>query len=162
MFNFDYEIPNFNQPNNENMNKVLFFLFLILLSCNKNDNISVVKKEVKDFDGNVYDTVVIGTQVWLVQDLKVTHYQNGDPIPNVTDGTNWSSLTSGAYCDYDNAPSNSTIYGKLYNWFTVRDSRNICPSGWHVPTDAEWETLINHLGGSEVAGCKLKEQGTEH
>ena len=117
---------------------------------------------VIDIDGNGYDTVHIGTQIWLKQNLKTTHYRNGDPIPNVTDGTAWSSLTTGAYCNYDNDENNSTTYGRLYNWFAVGDSRNIAPTGWHVPTDAEWTTLTTYLGGESVAGGKLKEAGYTH
>ena len=117
---------------------------------------------VTDIDGNVYHTVTIGTQVWMVENLKVTHYRNGDPIPNVTDNTAWSNITTGAYCNYNNDANNVTIYDRLYNWFTVNDSRNIAPTGWHVPTDAEWTTLTTFLGGASIAGGKLKETGTTH
>jgi uncharacterized protein (TIGR02145 family) len=117
---------------------------------------------VTDIDGNIYNTVAIGTQVWMVENLKTTKYRNGDPIPNVTENIEWSNLTTGAYCDYDNTPGNSVTYGKLYNWFAVNDSRNIAPTGWHVPSDAEWTILTSFLGGEEVAGGKLKETGTTH
>lgn len=117
---------------------------------------------VTDFDGNVYHTVTIGTQVWMVEDLKVTHYRNGDPIPNETDGPTWIGLSTGAYCDYNNDPNNSTTYGRLYNWFAVTDSRYIAPAGWHIPSYTEWSTLIAYLGGSSTAGGKLKEAGTTH
>jgi len=117
---------------------------------------------VIDIDGNVYDTVHIGTQIWLKQNLKTTHYRNGDPIPNVTDGMEWRNLTTGAYCNYNNDANNSTTYGRLYNGYAVSDSRNIAPAGWHVATDAEWTTLITYLGGVGVAGGKLKEAGYTH
>jgi len=117
---------------------------------------------VTDADGNTYNTVTIGTQCWMVENLKTTHYRNGDPIPNVTDGTAWSNLTTGAYCNYDNDANNSTTYGRLYNWYAVGDSRNIAPTGWHVATDAEWTTLTDYLGGEDVAGGKLKEAGYTH
>jgi uncharacterized protein (TIGR02145 family) len=117
---------------------------------------------ITDIDGNYYHAVTIGTQVWLVENLKVTRYRNGNPIPNVTGDVNWSGLTSGAYCDYNNNPGNDTIYGRLYNWYAVVDNRNIAPSGWHVPTDAEWTTLATYLGGEGLAGGKLKETGTIH
>jgi uncharacterized protein (TIGR02145 family) len=116
---------------------------------------------VKDIDGNFYHTVAIGTQVWMVEDLKVTHYRNGDPIPNVTDNTQWSNQKTGAYCDYDNKPGNSITYGKLYTGYAVQDIRNIAPNGWHVPNDDEWGKLIQYLKGGNVAG-KLKETGTTH
>ena len=117
---------------------------------------------VTDADGNVYHPVTIGTQVWLVENLKTTHYRNGDPISNVTDDTEWSNLTTGAYCSYNNQDSLAAIYGQLYNWYAVTDSRKLTPSGWHVPTDAEWTTLENYLGGINIAGGKLKESGTTH
>jgi uncharacterized protein (TIGR02145 family) len=117
---------------------------------------------VTDIDGNVYYTVTIGTQVWMVENLKTTKYRNGEAIPNVTDATSWNNLTTGAYCNYDNNSGNSTTFGRLYNWYAVNDSRNIAPYGWHVPTDAECTTLTTYLGGESVAGGKLKEAGTSH
>ena len=115
-----------------------------------------------DLDNNNYPTVQIGTQTWMAENLKTTKYRNGNPIPNVTDSAQWATLTTGAYCDYKNTPSNSITYGKLYNFHTVADSRNLCPTGWHVPTDAEWTTLVTYLGVYTVAGGKLKETGTTH
>ena len=100
---------------------------------------------VTDYDGNVYNTVVIGTQTWMVENLKVTHYRNGAAIANVIDNTAWTVLNTGAYCWYSNNVSNKGTYGALYNWFTVADSRNIAPTGWHIPTDAEWTTMENYL-----------------
>ncbi len=118
---------------------------------------------VTDIDGNVYNTVTIGTQVWMVENLKTTKYRNGDPIPNVTVDATWGGLTTGAYCWYNNdAATYKATYGALYNWYAVADSRNIAPAGWHVPTDAEWTTLTTYLGGENVAGDKLKEVGTAH
>ena len=107
----------------------------------------------------------------MLENLRVTHYRNGDPIPIVTDAGEWSGLTSGAYCDYDNNPANVETYGRLYNWYAVDDSRGIAPEGWHVPTDDEWKQLEKHLGMSQVdadatgdrgtnEGGKLKEIGT--
>lgn len=117
---------------------------------------------VTDVDGNVYNTVIIGTQLWMVENLKVTHFRNGDAIPNVTDATTWSNLTTGAYCDYANTPANSNDYGKIYNFYAVSDSRNICPTGWHVPSDAEWSVLTNYYSGESIAGASLKETGYSH
>ena len=116
---------------------------------------------VTDYDGNVYDTVHIGTQVWMKQNLKTTHYKNGTIISNVIDSIAWTTLATGAYCDYNNTPANSTTYGRLYNWYAV-NTGNICPTGWHVPTDAEWTTLTTYLGGENIAGGKLKEVGLSH
>jgi len=115
---------------------------------------------VTDVDGNVYHTVTIGSQTWMIENLKVTHYRDGTAIPNVTSATTWTGLSTGAYCDYNNTPSNSNTYGKLYNWFAVSDSRKLAPVGWHVPTNPEWTTLLNYLGGVSLAGGKLKEIGT--
>lgn len=117
---------------------------------------------VTDIDGNVYNTVTIGSQCWMVENLNVSRYRNGDAIPNVTNNPQWSSYTQGAYCNYNNTDSISTIYGRLYNWYAVNDSRGLAPLGWHVGTDAEWSTLINFLGGGSIAGGKLKEVGTTH
>jgi uncharacterized protein (TIGR02145 family) len=128
---------------------------------------------VTDIDGNVYQTVKIGGQWWMAENLKVTHYRNGEAIPNITSNSEWAGLSSGAYCAYDNNNSNIATYGLLYNWYTVVDSRNIAPAGWHVPTDEEWKQLEIYLGMSQSdadkpglrgsdEGGKLKETGTAH
>ena len=111
---------------------------------------------VTDFDGNVYNTITIGTQIWMKENLKTTHYRNGVNIPQVTDATQWANLTAGAWCNFGNLPDNDAIYGKLYNWYAVNDARGLAPQGWHIPTDAEWATLTNFLGGESVAGGKMK------
>ncbi len=142
--------------------RLLQFLCIgILISCEDWD----LKKQdytVTDIDGNVYHTVKIGTQTWMVENLKTTRYRNGDTIPNVTDNTAWYNLTTGAYCNHSNNASIATTYGRLYNWHAVNDSRKIAPVGWHVPSDNDWIILVNYLGGSIVAGGKLKEAGTAH
>jgi len=117
---------------------------------------------VTDIDGNVYKTISIGTQNWMAENLKVTHYRNGDPIPEVPDSTTWETITSGAYSNFDNNPNIGAVYGKLYNWYTINDSRNIAPMGWHVSTDLDWVQLTLYLGGDSIAGDKLKEVGTNH
>lgn len=125
--------------------------------------IELEKEEtVTDIDGNVYHTVKIGTQVWLKENLKTIHYRNGDPIPMISDYNTWQGLSTGAYCNYNNDTTNSTIYGCLYNYYSVVDSRNICPIGWHVPSFAEWSKLTSYLGGTNVAGGKMKEVGSTH
>jgi len=142
---------------------VLIAFFPIALGCKK-DNKNPVASDpnvCKDIDGNTYRTVQIGNQLWMAENLKVTHYRNGDAIPNVTDNAEWLNLTTGACCSYDNNSSNASTYGYLYNWFTVNDGRYIAPAGWHVPTDAEWQILVDYLGGNSVAG-KLREAGTNH
>jgi uncharacterized protein (TIGR02145 family) len=139
---------------------------VILANCKKDDSVksfvdhSGEKGSVTDVDGNVYKTIGIGSQIWMAENLKVTNYRNGAPIDNVTDYTAWNSLTSGAYSSYDNNDGNIAVYGLLYNWYAVTDSRNIAPQGWHIPTRDEFDTLSNWLGGELVAGGKLKESGT--
>jgi len=130
-------------------------LILATSSCKKDDSIN----QITDFDGNVYHAVTIGTQVWMVENLKVTHYRNGDLIPNVTNNSEWNNVTTGAYRDYEDNPDNSIKYGKLYNFFTITDSRQLCPAGWHVPTDDEWRVLREYCGS---CGGVLKEAGTEN
>ena len=119
---------------------------------------------VRDIDGSEYKTIVIGNQTWMAENLRVTHYRNGDPIPNVTGNEEWSRLTTGAYCNYNNTTNPDTIatYGRLYNWYAAIDSRKIAPEGWRVATAEDWDTLVNYLGGYRVAGRKLKEAGGFH
>lgn len=117
---------------------------------------------VTDIDGNSYLTIGIGGKWWMAENLKVTHYRNGDAIPNVTDDNAWSELNTGAYCSYDNDAANAQTYGYLYNWYTVNNSSSLAPEGWHVPSDAEWQTLVDYLGGNDIAGGKLKQTGTTH
>ena len=123
--------------------------------------LEVPGETVTDIDGNVYHTVVIGSQTWMFENLKVTHYRNGDAIPQVTG--DWGALTTGACCWYiDDRATYMPHYGALYNWYAVSDPRNICPAGWHVPTTADWNKLFGTLGGVDTAGCKLKENGYMH
>ena len=116
---------------------------------------------VTDIDGNVYQTVKIGDQWWLAENLKVTHYRNGEAIPNVTDANEWYNLTTGAYCEYDNNSANVETYGLLYNWDAVSDIRNIAPEGWHVPTDEEWKQLEMYLGMSQAEADDTGWRGTD-
>jgi len=135
------------------------FLFInltifIFISCQKN--------YVKDIDGNKYKIIKIGDQIWMAENLRVTRYNNGDPIPEVTDNQEWSNLKTGAYCNYNNNDSLGNIYGRLYNWYAIIDSRGIAPKGWRIPTTEDLMKLISYLGGDSVTGGKLKERGTTH
>jgi len=103
--------------------------------------------------------VTIGTQTWMDHNLQVTQYSNGDPIPQVTTAQ-MSSLTTGAWCYYNDDPATGPVYGKLYNWYAVHDPRGLAPLHWHVPSSSEWATLYNFLGGINIAGGKLKKRGT--
>jgi uncharacterized protein (TIGR02145 family) len=117
---------------------------------------------VMDVDGNHYNTVTIGNQVWLQENLRVTLFNNWTPVHLVSDNTEWSSLITSGYCWYNNEElTNRQPYGALYNWDAV-NSGNLCPVGWHVPSASEWEILIGYLGGNAIAGGRLKESGTEH
>lgn len=107
---------------------------------------------VMDVDGNNYKTVILGKQEWMMDNLKVTKYRNGNPIPHIQDSTVWNAWNNGAFVFY----KNDTKHGVLYNWMAVTEQRGICPTGWHVPTNVEWDTLAKFLGGNEVAGGKMK------
>jgi uncharacterized protein (TIGR02145 family) len=134
-----------------------------------------IEGSVVDQDGNTYATIVIGTQEWMAENLRTTTYRNGDPIPNVTDNTQWQGLTTGAWAHYNHDSQYENPYGKLYNGYAVNDPRNVCPVGWHVPSEAEWNTLIGYLdpdynpeasgGGmphSSTAGGVMKSTGTQY
>lgn len=126
-------------------------------------NPSVTYGTMTDQDGNVYKTVTIGTQTWMAENLRTTKYNDGTAIPNVTDNDQWSGLSTGAYCNYNNTINTDTIatYGRLYNWDAVKTGK-LAPKGWHVPSDAEWTQLTDYIGGLSVAGGKLIEIGTTH
>lgn len=139
---------------------ITIMLFVILSGCNKYEgNINTVR----DIEGNVYKTVMIGTQVWMAENLKVTKYNDGTPVPLVTNSTSWSNSTFQGYCWYNNNEAAlGKIFGGLYNYFALSTARQICPDGWHVPSETEWEALIIYLGGDSIAGGKLKEADTIH
>jgi uncharacterized protein (TIGR02145 family) len=111
---------------------------------------------VTDIDGNTYETVKIGTQIWMKENLKSSRYGDGSPIPTGLSDSEWSKTNSGAYAIYDNDQANKNKYGKLYNWYAVTDRRGLCPANWHVPSDKEWNILEYFLGGKDVAGGKMK------
>lgn len=115
---------------------------------------------ITDVEGNVYHTISIGTQIWMVENLKTTKYRNGETIRKITADSDWNSNTTSAYCWYNNDSTKRATYGALYNWYAVNDIRKIAPVGWHVPSNDEWAILIDYLGGEWVAGDKLKEAGT--
>ncbi len=135
----------------------IFIAIILVIGCSKQDTVT-------DIDGNVYQTIQIGNQVWMAENLKVTHYRDGTSIQYVqnelTEPDVWETLTTGAYCYYDDSQSNQTTYGNLYNWYAVADSRNIAPEGWHVPTDAEWKELEMALGMSQSEADDAGYRGT--
>ncbi len=131
---------------------IIFFTAFILNGCKKNkDEITVT-----DSDGNLYHTVTIGSQVWFVENLKTTKYNEGTSIPNIITPNDWVSINSAGYCWYNNDPAaNKEPYGALYN-FPAMSTGKLCPVGWHVPDNNEWTSLIGHLGGDSISYKKLK------
>lgn len=153
------------------MKRVTIFIIMIAtislfftMNCKKDDNNNNDNPEgtVTDIDGNVYHTVKIGSQVWMVENLRTTRLNDGSKILLVTDDDQWEELlNTPGFCFYNNNANNDIIYGKLYNWDAVNFGK-LCPIGWHVPSNAEWYTLTTYLGGNPVAGGKMKEAGTAH
>ena len=107
-------------------------------------------------------TVSLCNEIWMIKNLDVANYSNGDPIPQVTDSAQWVNLTTGAWCYYMNDAANGPVYGKLYNWYAVNDQRGLAPAGYHVATHDEWNSLVACLGGDSLAGGKIKETGFAH
>jgi uncharacterized protein (TIGR02145 family) len=140
-------------------------LMLVVISC---------KKEIHNFQSfttdnsaqqNIIrpysiDSITIGTQVWMKKNLDVSRYGNGDTIPEVKDAARWATLTTRAWCWYNNDSATGDVYGKLYNWYAINDRRGLAPEGWHIPTDSEWLATQTFLG--TAAGGKMKETGTTH
>ncbi len=120
--------------------------------------LEILNKTVKDIDGNIYKTIRIGNQIWMAENLQVTHYLDGTPIPNVYDNEKWPNATDGAYCMENNDSINyKSTYGVLYNFHAITNSHKLCPEGWHVPTEEECMILINYLDGNSIAGRKIKD-----
>jgi uncharacterized protein (TIGR02145 family) len=132
---------------------IIAFLLIVPRGCKKdnNDGFGIV-----EYNGVDYKTVTIGTQVWMAENLKTTKYSDGSDIPYITVDTIWSAQTKGAFCWEINDEYFIDIYGGYYNFYAVTDERNLCPDGWHIPSDSEWTILENYLGGSLIAGGKMK------
>ena len=144
----------------KNRNWLIFLVVLGLIIVNscKKDDLDLI---VKDIDGNIYHTVAIGTQVWMKENLKTTQYNDGTPIPLITDDLEWGELLTPGYCWYDNdEATNKLTYGALYNWYAVNTGK-LCPIGWHVSTDADWKDLTNFINVEETGG-RLKAKGTNY
>ena len=133
---------------------------MCILIINVSQPTSGYGPNINDNDGNTYKTVYIGTQQWMAENLKTAKYNDGTGIPNVTDNTQWLNLTTGAWCYYNNDATTNEKYGKLYNWYavsqTTNGNKNICPTGWHIPSNFEWKKITDYLGGESVAGGKMK------
>ncbi len=153
---------------------LMWILLLVVSSCGKDGGADPSSEDstnedantgaygsMTDLDGNTYQTLTIGSQTWMVENLRVTHYNDGTAIPNVTDADEWVDLTTGAYCWYDNDESTyKEEYGALYNWYTVNTGK-LAPSGWHVPTDEEWTELEHYLAENGYAYDGTTYDGTE-
>jgi len=141
-------------------------LMLLAISWTTKENSSIQSSTIGDENStqqNNIDSVIIGTQVWMEKNLNVSHYRNGDKIPQVKDSAKWATLTTGAWCWYKNDSATGAVYGKLYNWYAIHDPRGLAPAGWHIPSDAEWYVVYNFLGtNAKSAGGKMKETGTTH
>jgi uncharacterized protein (TIGR02145 family) len=135
--------------------RILVASLLLILNCCGSDNITNPQPVH-------YESVTIGTQFWMLKNIEVFCYRNGDSIPHVTDPLVWENLRTGAWSYYNNSDSTGKIYGKLYNWHAVNDPRGLAPEGLHVPSDSEWTVLTDFLGGENIAGGKMKEEGTLH
>lgn len=142
--------------------EVLFVIFSV--SCENNyypvNDYTGLTDSITDIDGNVYRTTGIGTQIWMAQNLKTTRLNDGKSIPLVTNDSLWAYRKSPGYCWYNNdSIINKKVYGALYNYYTVKTGL-LCPEGWHVPVESDWQKLEQYLGGSEIAGAKLKDYYT--
>jgi uncharacterized protein (TIGR02145 family) len=127
------------------------------------DSVLSIQGEGLIFDNFSYNTIILGNgQEWMVENLRTSKYRNGDSIFHISDNTQWAALNAGAWCFFDNDSAYNSIYGKLYNWYAVTDSRRICPTGWHIPIDADWTKLTIFLGDEALAGGKLKSSGLQN
>jgi uncharacterized protein (TIGR02145 family) len=141
----------------------LTFFLISFYACKKDDVKPNRTGTMTDQEGNVYKTITIGKQTWMAENLRTTTFRNGSAIRGVTDKSEWLKEATAAYCNYNNTTSADTIevYGRLYNWYAASDPSNIAPIGWHVPTDADWTILTEHLGAAAEIGGKLKAKGTQ-
>ena len=142
---------------------LLGLMLMLANGCKKTEEVLITSSltTVTDNEGYVYKTVTIGTQTWMTENLKTTKYRNGDPI-ETTDLDVSGEIAPKYQWSYGDTAGNAAIYGRLYTWYAVTDNRKVCPEGWHVPSDSEWETLKSFLGGANTAGGKLKEANLNH
>jgi uncharacterized protein (TIGR02145 family) len=149
-------------------NVILVMIMALIVGCSKGEDSPETPSTITDIDGNVYETVIIGNQTWFKENLNVSKYQDGTPIPEVTNPTQWATLTTGAWCYYENNTENKEVFGKLYNWYavagiydveslnTLSRRKKLAPTGYSIPTDAEWSTLTTFLGAE--AGERMKHE----
>jgi len=144
---------------------MLVFMSFIILTNSCDDNSTSIEntpaKVITDIDGNEYKIIKIGDQWWMAENLKVIRYNNGDSILNLTNAEDWENSSSGSVCSYNNYGYTSDVYGRLYNWYAIEDSREIAPNGWHIPSDLEWIELEINLGMSPTEVSQYGYRGTE-
>ncbi len=142
------------------MKETFYIIFFIIFFCIVRNDVAAQCAMAIDVDGNVYNTVKIGEQCWMKENLKTTHFSDGSAINEMQDSALWvnTSLTHApAMSYYDNNIQNNFTYGALYNWYAVTDKRNLCPTGWHVPSNDEFQILSDYLGGDDISGSHLKD-----
>jgi len=139
--------------------RTLITIFVLTIYTSISAQIYTQGDGVTDIDGNFYTSIKINGQEWMQENLKVSKFQNGDAINYVTDSAEWTDTKADAYCYYNNDVSNKNVFGALYNGTTFIDSRGLCPTGWSIPTESDWDTLITFLGGRTIAGDKMKSTG---
>jgi uncharacterized protein (TIGR02145 family) len=142
-----------------NTNYFNVFLFLVF-SGNSYASDTLKANLLEDVEGNKYEIINIGNQIWMRENLRTHTFRNGDPIPLVDENESWRRMTTAACCHHGNQQFNCDLYGKLYNFYAVEDSGGLCPQGWRIPKEADFNELTQYLGGEEVAGGKLKDVGT--
>ena len=142
---------------------ILILTIIFISSCDKEDISKMIQEDepVIDIDENTYKTVKIGEQIWMAENLRVTRFNDGTEIPQLIDVDDWKNSNLMGYCWYNNDKTYSDSYGAIYNGRTIKSDK-LCPTGWHIPTLEEWQTLIDYAGGDSIAGLSLKEQGNEH
>lgn len=144
---------------------LIVFITTLITACTEDDEPEIETGPetgiLSDIDGNTYNTVIIGSQTWMTENLKTTTYRDGTAIPNIIDRVQWYEATTPGYCWYNNSITYKDSYGALYNWYAVNTGK-LAPTGWRVPTLEDWTQLANYLGGDSLAGGKLKEAGFAH
>lgn len=141
------------------MKKIKLCILIGLMSINLHSQI--YGSGIFDLDNNSYESIIVGDQEWMSSNLKSTKYSTGENIEHIIDSAVWTNTFTGAWSYFHNNQSYDSLFGKLYNWYSIQDNRNVCPVGWKVPTKMDWEILTDYLGGYEIAGGKLKISGTE-
>jgi len=136
------------------------FLLLALIFAGCGESSTNEGESVRDIDGNEYEIVKIGSQYWFKSNLKVSKYRNGESIPTGLNKSAWKRTTDGAYAVYEDEQKNDSLYGKLYNYYAVTDSRGLCPTGWHVPSDGEWNIMVKNLDPDADTACSECEQSS--